>query len=293
MTRLAGLDRIDTAIAASRQAFGDRSASSVVLSRSDSYADALAGTPLAVDKQGPLLLTGRDLLDGRVIGEIGRVLRSGGTVYLLGGTAALSPSVEDELRSRGYRPVRFAGRDRYATAVAIAEQGLGSPPAIIEGTGLDFADALVAGAAAAKIHGAVLLTAGSSLPEATAGYLARHATATRYALGGPAAAADPIATAIVGVDRYDTARRVAKAFFTKPAAVGTASAWSFADALAGGVHIAGRDAPLLLVPTSGNLPASVATYLTENRDNIDAGWVYGGGAAVPDSVVVQVQDAIT
>src|SRR5579884_1700253 len=88
VTRLSGADRIATAIAVSTNAFPSH-ATAAVLARSDDFADALAGTPLAVAKNAPLLLTPPTTLDARVSAELQRVVPAGGTVYLLGGTVAL------------------------------------------------------------------------------------------------------------------------------------------------------------------------------------------------------------
>src|SRR5207247_11158152 len=114
------------------------------------------------------------------------------------------------------------------------------------------------GAAAAKTAGAVLLTAGSSMPSVTSAYLGAHPGSV-FALGGPAAAADPAATAVVGTDRYDTATHVAVRFFSGVAAVGVADGLNFPDALAGGAHIARRgrapprpDPSVLSAPAGGS-----------------------------------------
>jgi hypothetical protein len=61
--RVGGRDRIATAVAASQYAFdaadaGGRQANVAVLSRSDNFADALAGNALAAETHGPLLLAG-------------------------------------------------------------------------------------------------------------------------------------------------------------------------------------------------------------------------------------------
>ena len=83
--RLAGDDRIATAIAASQDAWPSGSADTVVLARSDTFADALVGVPLAHAGNGPLLLTPQDSLDPRVRTEIDRVLGDGHTIHVLGG----------------------------------------------------------------------------------------------------------------------------------------------------------------------------------------------------------------
>lgn len=293
VTRLWGGDRIETGIAISRDSFPSAgSAGAVVLAQSEFFADALAGAPLAGAKAAPLLLTGSAALDARVASEIVRVLPGGGTVYLLGGAAALSTDVEGEVRRLGFIPVRFAGGTRYETAVVIAEQGLGAPQLIFEATGHDFPDALAGSAAAVAFDGAVLLTDGAQQSAATTAYIARHPNSQRYALGGPAAQADPLANPVVGSDRYDTAVRLA-AGFGEISGVGVASGAGFADALGGGVH-AGRAArPLVLVPPTGDLPASVAEFLSARRQHVVTGTLYGGTRAVDDSVLGQVRSAIT
>jgi putative cell wall-binding protein len=286
--RLAGAARIATAIAASQDQWatagggGARAtAGSVVLARSDVFADALAGTPLAAAVDGPILLSASAALDGRTLAEIQRILPVGGTVHLLGGPSALGEPVAGALQAAGYAVVRHAGADRYATAVAVAEAL--DPTQVLLVTGTNFPDGLAAGAAAAHVGGAVLLTAGTTMPSATAAYLAAHPGLIVTAVGGPAAQARPAAPSIVGADRYATAVQVAQTFFggTVPV-VGLATGESFADALAGGAHVAVAGGPLLLTPSTV-LPASVLGFLAAR--NPARVVVYGGPLAVAGSVL--------
>lgn len=289
--RAAGSDRIATAIAVSQASFPSAaSATSVVLARSDDFADALAGTALAVAKDGPLLITPPDELDSRVKAEVTRVLPPGRTIYLLGGDAAISPATALELTSAGYAVIRLAGEDRFGTAVAIA-QALGNPATVVEVTGTDFADALSVGPMAAELKAAVLLTDGSSMPEETLTYLAEHPTDTRYAVGGPAASADPVASAVVGGDRYDTSAKVAQRFFANPGAVGIASGTSFPDGLSGGALLGREGWPLLLTDPDG-LPVVVHAYLSTNSASIRAALIFGGTASVSVQISQQIQAAL-
>ena len=293
--RIAGPDRIATAVLASQDVWPTvgspgTHAGTAVIARSDDYADALAGVPLAGAERGPLLLTPPSGLDSRVGAEVQRILPTGTTVYVLGGTAALSPSVDASLQQLGYQVIRLGGNDRYGTAVTIASNGLHDPTTVLLATGIGFADALAAGAAAAHEHAAVLLTAGSTMPAATADYLGSHSS-TRYAVGGPAAAAAPGATGIVGTDRYDTATRVATTFFAGIATVDVATGTAFPDALGGGAHAAFLGMPLLLTdPTT--LPAPVASYLLGQRSTTTDVVVYGGAAAVSESVLSQIRTSL-
>lgn len=292
LLRVSGADRVGTSVAASQTAFpAANTAQAVVLARSDGFADALAGTPLAVGKHGPLLLTGSGALSTATRAEILRVLAPGGTVYLLGGTSALSPAVASAVTALGHPVVRVSGTDRFATAVQVAGQ-LGNPTIAFEADGTTFADALSAGAAAAASGGAILLTAGPSQSSATAAYLAAHPGATRYAIGGPAAAADHGATPYVGSDRFATSVLVAQAFFTAPQSIGFASGITFPDALSGGSVTAMNHGPVLLVPTVGPLPASLSTYLATAKESAAAAWLFGGTSSVTAQVFGEVASAL-
>jgi uncharacterized delta-60 repeat protein len=291
LQRIAGASRFESAIALSKTTYGDDGAGAVVLVRSDGYADALAATPLAVAEDAPLLLSSPTVLEDATLVEIIRVLRPGGKVFLLGGTGALSNAVADRLLDWGFETVRFAGADRFETAAIVARDGLGSPDVIVETTGLGFADALAAGAVAASLDGAVLLTAGASQTSATLAYITDEHP-TRYALGGPAAAADSGATSVAGADRYETAVLAALRFFPTIDAIGFASGTSFADALAGGTHAARTGAPLLLVPPTGVLPVSIDILLRSEAAAPPAAFLYGGTGAVADDVATLLRTAL-
>jgi ell wall binding domain 2 (CWB2) len=166
-----------------------------------------------------------------------------------------------------------------------------SPSSIFLATGVTPADALVAGAAAAKAGGVVLLTDDGVMPTETAAYLATHAGLTVYALGGPAAAADPAAVALVGRDRYVTGVMVAQALFGSPEAVGFASGVSWADALAGGVHIGLHGGPLLLVDPNSIDPA-LHGYLNSIGGGVVAAFAYGGPSSLPAAQITALSNAM-
>ncbi len=289
--RFAGAGRIETAVEISQAAFGDDEADAVVLARADLFPDALAGTPLAVREGAPLLLTPPDELSPAVAAEIQRVLADGATVYLLGEVAALDASVEQAVTDLGFAPVRYGGANRFDTAAVIADEGLGSPQTVLLATGNDFPDALGAGAAAAEVGGAVLLTADESMPPETAAYLQALPDATLFGVGGQAARAVPASTPLVGVTRIETAIAVAGQFFDEPEVVGVATAFQFPDALAGGVDIARRGGPILLSDAAA-LPEPLLGYLQGNAGSIDAAFLYGGDDALNPSIATAVDAAI-
>jgi hypothetical protein len=198
--------------------------------------------------------------------------------------------VASSVAGLGFVVIRYGGVDRFDTAAQIAG-ALGNPSTIFEATGLNFPDALAAGAAAAVFGGAVLLTQDGSQAPPTATYLAAHPPTKRYGVGAQAASADPSSTPVAGIDRYDTAARVADLYPLSPDTFGAALGTNYPDALGGGSHIARKLGPLLLVAPSAPLPAPTKAWLAKDATNIKAGYLYGGTAAVGDDVAAALAQA--
>lgn len=308
-SRLAGPDRVHTALQASQEVYGTPAAgraTDVVIATSGTYADAISGARLAGQVQGPLLLTPADHLDGEVAAEARRLAGTSGTVYLLGQTEALATAVETDLRARstGYRVVRLGGTDRYETAVAVAGEvtaRAGTTGPIYLVTGTDFADGVCVAPYAQRTGGVVLLTRGSTTPPSTAAYLAGNdpSGARVVAVGGAAVAAraasgTPAATSIVGRDRYETAAQLAWRFTTQRGVDGTtgvavfglAGGDSWPDALTGAAAMSHLDGPLLLTAT-GTGELSLQTRLALDGLAVDAASavVFGGRGAVSDGAL--------
>jgi putative cell wall-binding protein len=289
--RIAGITRVDTAAKVSTATYpAPASARAAVVARADDFADALAGVPLAVQVDGPLLLSHGDVLSPEAAAELHRVLPGGATVHLLGGRAALGDDVATAVGDLGFEVVRHAGADRYATAAAIARSLAPSDAAILV-SGHAFPDALTASAPAARDGRPVLLTGPDRLPDATAAALTAREVVEVAVVGGTAAvgtevedalrARDITTTRVAGPDRYATAAAVAATFYDDADGIAIASGVTFADALAGTRHAASHDHPLLLTDRVV-LPAATRAALRAQRPaHID---VYGGGQAVSDHV---------
>ncbi len=310
VTRLAGGDRIATAVAISQQEFAaDHSAANVVLTAAYTFPDAMSAGPLGKKLSAPLLLTTSGELSPAALTEIERVLpapasTTGTTtsgcstdlplpahaVYVIGGYAAIAQDVDTQLNAAGFDVVRVAGADRFATSVAVA-QCEGAPSTVFLATGNVFADALAAGPAAASVDGTVLLTAGPTLPASVASYLQGLSAPTVYAVGQAAHVADPSAQAIVGGDRFATAALVAAEFFPNPAAVGVATGWNFPDALAGGAFMADSGAPILLT-TPKQLQSADGLYIGEHSSSLQQAFLFGGASVLSPLVAAQVSVAL-
>lgn len=293
--RLFGAGRVQTAVSVSQESFPDpQTASVAVLATEGNFADALAGTPLAVVANGPMLLTPVDQLVTDTADELARVLPGGATVYLLGGQAALSGAVEQAVADLGFTPERLAGASRYDTAAAIAAEVDTVQPisALVVADGNAFQAALVGGAAAPRLGAALLLSNGASPHPATDAVLGDRGLDARTVgavavqaypdLQTLSAAAEPAAMSVQVAQALDTA------VGAPPGTVGVANLVTFPDGLTGGVNIGAQGGPLLLTAQQ-QLSPEVGTYLTDNAPSIGLAYLYGGDAAIAPAV----RDAIT
>jgi putative cell wall-binding protein len=282
--RIAGQDRVATAIALSTDSFDGGQAESAVLASAATYPDAIAGGPLAVARGGPLLLTPIDHLDPRVASELERSLAPGSDVLVLGGSGAISEDVVSSVRDLGFHPQRIAGANRFETAVAIADE-IGDHTLVAIADGRSFREALVAGAAAAARGGVVVLTDGGTLPGPTDDFLAHDPT--RHVAIGTAATAAPGAERITAGSVAELSQKVLDRLLPDVGMIAIASDATFADALAGAPHLASLGGGLLLTD-GAQLSTPVADELRARSDGLREIAIYGGTAAVSAGV----EDAI-
>ncbi len=191
---------------------------------------------------------------------------------------------------------RLGGADRYETAAVVSRETFapGVPVAYVA-TGADFADALAGGAAAGVQGGPVLLTAATSVPEATGEELGRLRPERIVLLGGELVITPAVADALrplagseglqrlAGGDRFATAAAIAADTFQPGVeAVFVATGLGFADALTAGAVAAERGGPVLLVD-----PANVPDPTRDQLARLDPGEVVvvGGEVAVPDRLL--------
>jgi putative cell wall-binding protein len=292
-----GSDRYLTAIAGSAYAFPQGS-SAVVIATGEGFADALGGAALAGALDAPLLITRKDSLPASVAAEI---VRLGATkAYILGGTGAVSDSVAASVSGALAGPktvTRIAGANRYDTADLVAAETISLlGPSYTGGafvaTGEDFPDALGASSVAAAKGMPVIL----AHPARTSVTLPPQVTRVVIA-GGTGAVPAPIetslksalgqtnATRLAGLDRYDTAARVA-AYGARIGmtfdGVGIATGTNFPDALAAGPVLGTKGALMLL--TGATVPAPTSKALSDNKAAISTVHFFGGTGAVPLSV---------
>ncbi|MEU4566033.1 cell wall-binding repeat-containing protein [Micromonospora sp. NPDC023956] len=307
--RLAGTSRFTTAVRVSQShwktatdaADQREQAGAVVLSRSDTFADALSGSALAAAKRGPLLMTPPTSLDADTRSEIERVLVPGGTVYLLGSPGAISTGVENAVRALGFTVKRVAGQDRFSTSVAIAKEIDPTPDLVLLSTGMNFPDALAAGAAAGSYNtpgsttsAVVLLTNEAVLPASTKAFLDTLPAGDRtiFGIGRFAAQAatryDGDAVPVWGENRYETAAVTGWTFFGGQHHAGIATGVNWPDALSGGALMGVLNGPLLLTPgTAPDLGLDAEILLDHSSGSIRTALVFGSAPVVSDRQLQQ------
>lgn len=193
VTRAFGPSRYETSVAVSQQAFPSGAPVAYVASGAN-FADTLAGVPAAASEGGPILLVQPGGVPSTVLSELERL--NPATIVLLGGTAAVSESVEARLAT--VAPVeRIGGGDRYETAALVSQRRF-SPgvSTVYIAVGTDFPDGLGGGTVAGTAGVPLLLVTPGGVPTWTRDELLRLAPQLIVLLGGPGAISTDVETTL-------------------------------------------------------------------------------------------------
>jgi putative cell wall-binding protein len=296
LPRLAGDDRVGTAIEASQQ--GWDAATAAVLVAGDRYAEALPASVLAAKLGGPLLLTAGADLPAEVVDELERLGVE--RVTVVGG---VPKAVDEVLAAMGIAVNRISGSDRNAVAASIAREVGAADRVAVVVNGERFADGISAAGLAAGRGWPILLASTSSVPRATTDALKALGITRTYLVGGPVVLDDAVARALPGAerlageDRYGTS----VAAIDKSIAVGgrrldrlyAATGTAYPDALAAGALAARTSGLVLLVDGlgMGGDAASVA-WLEAHADVAHLTGVLGGYEAVGPVALRSLANAI-
>jgi putative cell wall-binding protein len=158
------------------------------------FADAMAAGGWAADERWPILLTQTQVLTGTTRDWL--LDRGIQQAFILGGTAAVSEAVEEELATLVGTVERVAGGDRFSTAIEIAEKRGAASAAdvgrvtLVEGQGEDaWAGGFSSAAHSAEFDAPIVLSNGGELPQATVDWLGGEPTT--FARADFAQAGDP------------------------------------------------------------------------------------------------------
>ena len=329
----AGQDRYDTALRLAKSFATSKGGLGAVptafIASGETLVDSISVAGLAGYVDAPILLTRGDTLHGAVADFIEDY--GVGTVYVLGGTAAVSDATVTAIEGLSSEPTvtRIAGDDRYATAAAIAAKietdstwcGTDAVSAVLINGATDMLGYGVAiQTIAYRLQLPVLMTTADELPDATAEYISENDVEHVQIIGGTVAVSADIASALttLGVDTVaraagDSASAVSVALAqmagngcsddlapvsTNRVALVRANPDGVvgAPALATSVDGGNLVTPLIVGDT---LPASVRDYLAATPQNIGGNRLslgivaIGGTAAVSESVMADAVKAAT
>lgn len=199
--RVAGADRFETAGMVADEVAGSGPvllAEGIDADPARGWPDALSAAGLGSALRAPVPLTATDALPTATADRL-----EGAEVLLVGGTAAVSAEVEDQVAGVAASVERLAGADRYATARVVADQARerGEGEGVLHvATGGNWPDALVAGAAVGRTGG-LLIMADPSGRQDVAGPLLRDLGAgveSVRVVGGPAVLGDAVLSVLRG-----------------------------------------------------------------------------------------------
>ncbi len=296
VTRVYGANRYKTSLAIAdelKNKLGVSQFDTVIIASGTNFPDALAGSYLAAKKDAPILMVRDNAGDITLIQNyITDNLKSGGKVYILGGSAAVPESIEKSLSDAGYDVDRLKGKGRYDTNLAILNEAGVSNEALLVCTGTNFADSLSGSAT-----GLPMLLVNPTTNKLTAEQIDFLDDQKRqiYIVGGSGAVSDAYLTAlqtydsdgtverVKGASRYETSVAVANKFIGSPSKAVIASATNFPDGLCGGPLAYTMNAPLIL---TGSKSTPAADYMKAN--DITSGIALGGTGALSDDVVRNV-----
>ncbi len=270
--RIGGVDRYETSALISAATF-DRGVPTVYLTTGANFPDALSASA-ATKGDSPVLLVKPDAIPPSVQNELARLGPQ--SVKVLGQPATVSDAVLQQAQQISGAPAtRIAGSDRFITSSLISRDVFaeGVPVAYVS-TGLNFPDALAAGAAGAQAGGPVLLTRPTGLSTSVLAEIQRLKPRRIVVTGASDAVADSIVTELrkvaptirlAGSDRYDTSRMIARDLQSagQAATVAVATGLNFPDALSGGPMVAQSGGAIVLVRSTLD-PAAAEEILRDD-----------------------------
>ena len=310
--RLAGADRVGTALAVSAKGWPD-GATDVVLASGASYAEALPASVLAGLRKGPMLLVTTARLPAAVADELTRLHAK--TVTVVG---SVPTTIDSDLRARNLTVRRVGSADDpVATAAAVAREVGGASGTAVLVNRDRFADGVSASALAAGHGWPILLTTTSVVPQTSVDAWRAIGVRRIVLVGGTGVIAQNIedfvrsgggcqtgapgstceVERLAGADRYatsaaTTARAIGlgdRTFATTLLDTGTA----FPDALSTGPLAARLGGVAVLVDGSGGRhDAATRALLHDHAGDVTSPAIVGGSAAVTSAADRAIQEAL-
>ena len=295
--RLGGSDRYETAIEIAKEALNGGKMKSVILASGLDFPDSLSASGLSAKYDAPILLVNKNAANSReTLNYIKNNMNKDGTIYILGGTTAVSDDIIDNLKNNGFTNFnRLGGSDRYETNRIINKNvGIEKGTPVVIANGLDFADALSISSISGIKGMPIYITKKDAIDNKTLSEIQNIAPSKIYIVGGNSAISSDVENTLKGItsditrlggaDRYETSIAIAKHFDLDTDTVAIANGLAFPDALSGSVLASKHNAPILLVK---NDVSKQKAYL--DTTNINRVYVLGGTTVINDSLVQELK----
>lgn len=272
--RIAGKNRIETAVEISKKT--QNKSKIAVVANSMKYVDALPGSTLANLHKAPILLVEKDRIPEATIDELNRLGVE--KIYILGGEAVISKSVEEKLSA--FKCIRLAGENRYETSYEIYKEITQSAETEEVFVAAKEVDAVAS--AAARGENIPLLFVSENIPS-----FMEEIEAKKTVLGGDQALSRKAYTAlraagrIAGKNRYETAIQLAERAGMENQIL--VNAFNFVDAFTSGTLAYRMNGNILLTDTH-SLPKATKDYLEKNKGKLI---LIGGEKAISEKIFLE------
>lgn len=299
LSRIAGQTRYDT-MSAIVDKFQPTKNGAAILASAENYPDALAASGLSEVENAPIILTAAGNLSPEAEKQLKSI--SPDTLYIVGGTSAISESAEKSATNTGNceNVIRFAGDTRYDTALDIVDNTYWDSDTVIIATGQNFADALSISPYAQHFNIPIILSSPESgLTGADLESINRHCFTNAIILGGTSAVPEQVEAQLEqagisnvkrlkGDTRYETSMEIAK-FETGQGMAANGSIFAtgnnFPDALAAG-PFAGKNNTMVLLVDEGN--SATVDWVSEYKSSIEKAFIAGGPNAVNENTALSI-----
>nr|WP_042340091.1 cell wall-binding repeat-containing protein [Desulfosporosinus youngiae] len=303
------IDNVSLSVEVAKQ--GWPSAANVILARDDQFSDSLAAAPLSKKLDAPILMTGSSVLDSRTLAGIREL--GARNIYIVGGTVAISQSIEDTL-SENFTVTRIAGQQGYDTAALISSH-VGADPTrtVYLANGNAIPDAIAISAFAGAQGNPILLTDRDTLPASTGQALADLQASNVVLLGGTAVIGSSVENELSskymvkrwgGYDRYDTQGIIFQNLLNKEAPQSplyftsglvrqddVSSGKPYADALLTAA-LAAKNGGFVAMTEPNALPSGLSYFLLFNKGYIPKSSVVGYNSGVSYNLEQQLQQML-
>ena len=259
----------------------------VFLTSGEDFADALSASVPAGKLGGTIALTRNPTLNP----QAKTIIQNGnGHVYIVGGTGAVSPNIEAQVKALGQHVTRIGGKDRYETSRKVVELFYPTADNVFIATGRDFPDALSAASVAGMKGDPLLLVTGKNGLDAASEIAVRRLNPNLATLvGGYSALSYETQMDLIhvahssvrfsGKDRYETNAVLARRMDFTNHATWVASGVSFPDALAASAPAGSQKTGLVLTkPTC--MPQKAYAVLADS--GVSSVKIDGGKSVVSD-----------